>query len=84
MEPGPGALACWWQLQLGREEPPVDKALMDQPLFILLPWTVFGIAAGIKLWHLGTGLGRQLGRKTSPNESFRQTLDRIWTQGKDA
>jgi len=34
MEPGPGALACCWQLQLGREEAPVDEALMDQPLWI--------------------------------------------------
>jgi hypothetical protein len=57
---------------------------MDQPLWILLPWTVFGIAAGIKLWRLATGLGRQLGRQTAPKEPFRQTLERIWAKGKDA
>ena len=34
VEPGSGALACCWQLQLGREETPVDEALIDQPLWI--------------------------------------------------
>ena len=62
----------------------MKEALMEQPLWILLPWTVFGIAAGIKLWRLGTGLGRQLGRKNAPKEPFRQTLERIWAKGKDA
>ena len=43
------------------EEALMEEALVEQPLWILLPWTVFGIAAGIKLWRLGTGLGRHLG-----------------------
>ena len=62
----------------------MEEALMEQPLWILLPWTVFGIAAGIKLWRLGTGLGRHLGGPAAATEPFRQTLERIWAKGKDA
>ena len=57
---------------------------MDQPLWILLPWTVFGIAAGIKLWRLGTGLGSHPGGPGPATEPFRQSLERFWSKGKDA
>jgi hypothetical protein len=46
-----------------------------------MAWTVFAIAAGIKLWRLGTGLSRQLGGKAVATESFRQSLERIWVKG---
>ena len=57
---------------------------MEQPLWILLPWTGFVIAAGIKVGRLGTGVARQLEPKTAPREPIRQTLERIWAEAKDA
>ena len=57
---------------------------MEHSAWIPLAWTVFALAAGIKLWRLALGLGRQLGGKAVATESFRQSLERIWAQGQDS
>jgi len=56
---------------------------VEHSAWILLAWTVFAIAAGIKLWRLGTGLSRQLGSKAVATEPFRQSLERIWARDQD-
>lgn len=58
--------------------------VVEHSAWILLAWTVFAIAAGIKLWRLGRGLSRQLGGKAVATESFRQSLERIWAKGQDS
>lgn len=52
--------------------------MTSNPLWMLVPWAVFAVAAGIKFWRL-TSLFRSyfLGSPSSI-EKFRQTLERIW------
>lgn len=63
---------------------------MERPLWLLLAWTVFGVAAGIKLWRVALGLRRQFGNNATSasafeaTEPFRQSLERIWAKGEDA
>lgn len=53
---------------------------MDHALWMLLPWTVFAVAAALKFWRLGTLLRRHLLAGPSSTERARQALERIWTQ----
>ena len=71
---------------------------MERPFWLLLAWTVFGVAAGIKLWRVAMGFRRQVGNHASATststststasakatEPFRQSLERIWAKGEDA
>lgn len=54
---------------------------MSNPLWMLAPWVVFAVAAGIKFWRL-TFLFRKrdLARPLSEGE-FRKSLERIWARG---
>ena len=58
--------------------------LTHLPVWIV--WTVFGVAAGSKLWRVVAGLRRSLnGTGTAAStEPFRQSLERIWAKGEDA
>ncbi len=51
---------------------------MTNPLWMLVPWAVFAVAAGVKFWRL-TRVWRQRGanRATSADQ-FRRSLERIW------
>ena len=59
-----------------------QTALMDaNPLWMLAPWAVFAVAAGVKFWRI-TGAFRRRGQsRVSSTDQFRDTLERIWTQG---
>ena len=73
---------------------------MERTHGLLLAWTVFGVAAGIKLWRVAMGFRRQVGNTASATstststststasatatEPFRQSLERIWAKGEDA
>lgn len=59
-----------------------QTALMDaNPLWMLAPWAVFAIAAGVKFWRI-TGAFRRRGQsRVASTEQFRNTLERIWSQG---
>jgi hypothetical protein len=50
---------------------------MGGPLLILLPWTVFAVAVGLKLWRFGALLHRG---RTLPVEQFRAALERSWAR----
>ncbi len=54
---------------------------MSSPLWMLLPWAVFAVAAGCQFWRL-TGAFRRGG--PTPTERFRQRLERIWAKDQPA
>jgi hypothetical protein len=62
-----------------------QTALMDlHPLWMLAPWAVFALAAGVKFWRI-TAVFRKRGlaRETSTDQ-FRKTLERIWQKDQQA
>ncbi|MCT0228741.1 MULTISPECIES: hypothetical protein [unclassified Synechococcus] len=53
---------------------------MDNPLWMMLPWAVFAVAAGIKFWRLTSLFRRHLLGTPTDTEQFRRTLERIWAK----
>ena len=51
---------------------------MNNPLWMLVPWAVLAIGAGLKFWRLTTVFRKNLGGTTTKTERFRQALERIW------
>ena len=63
---------------------------MDQPIWLLVPWLVFAIAAALKAWKIGRLINKQLidkqllsqRRDTSGGiERFRAELELGWRRG---
>lgn len=52
--------------------------LMSDPLWMLVPWGVFAVAAGLKFWRITTLFRRHLLGVPTRTERFRQSLERIW------
>ena len=55
---------------------------MVHPLWLLLPWALVALSAGVKFWRL-TSAWRQRGiasSNQSDTDAARQTLERIWEQ----
>lgn len=48
------------------------------PAWVLFPWAVFAVGAGIKFWQLTALFRKHLIGIPSRTERFRQTLERIW------
>lgn len=53
-------------------------SVMHNPLWMLVPWAVFAVAAGLKLWRITTLFRKNLLGVPSRTERFRQALERIW------
>ncbi len=53
---------------------------MDNPLWMMLPWAVFAVAAGIKFWRLTSLFRRHLLGTPTDTEQVRRTLERIWAK----
>ena len=54
--------------------------MIAQLLLPLVPWAVFGVAAGVLLWRV-THVFREGDLSDSRGtEKFRQSLERIWSQ----
>ena len=53
---------------------------MDNPLWMMLPWAVFAVAAGIKFWRLTSLFRRHLLGTPTDTEQLRRTLERIWAK----
>ena len=56
--------------------------VMVHPLWLLLPWALVALSAGVKFWRL-TSAWRQRGIDSSDQtdtDAARQTLERIWEQ----
>jgi hypothetical protein len=54
------------------------ESLMSNPLWMLVPWLVFALAAVVKFWQLTSLFRRHLLARPSRTERLRQTLERIW------
>jgi len=55
---------------------------MVNPVWLLLPWALVALSAGVKFWRL-TSPWRQRGMASSDQTDMnaaRQTLERIWEQ----
>ena len=54
------------------------SSVMHNPLWMLVPWAVFVVAAGLKFWSITTLFRKHLLGIPSRTERFRQALERIW------
>jgi len=54
------------------------------PLWMLVPWAVFAIAAGVKFWRFIALFRRHLLGVPTKSERFRQALERVWQKGQKA
>jgi hypothetical protein len=55
-----------------------EDGVMTNPLWMLVPWAVFALAAGVKFWRL-TSAWRQRGMPSATStDQFRRSLERIW------
>ncbi|EAQ68780.1 hypothetical protein SynRS9909_01084 [Synechococcus sp. RS9909] len=55
---------------------------MAHPLWLLLPWALVALSAGVKFWRL-TSAWRQRGKASTnrtDTDAARQALERIWEQ----
>jgi hypothetical protein len=52
---------------------------MERPVWILLPWAIFALAMGLKVWRLYWAVRRSAWPAVGV-EPFRQSLERIWTK----
>jgi hypothetical protein len=57
---------------------------LGNPLWMLVPWAVFAVAAGVKFWRITTAFRRQLQGTPAGTERFRQHLERIWQKDQQA
>ena len=66
------ALASTWGAEQGMD------SVIAHPLWMLVPWAVFAVAAGFKFWRLTNGFRRSQQGSARQSERFRQSLERIW------
>ena len=60
---------------------------MAQPshqLLILLPWSVFALAASLKFWQMSRWLRRPRLVQQANTEQIRASLERIWQRQQNA
>jgi hypothetical protein len=57
---------------------------MSNSLWMLVPWAVFAIAAGLKFWKLTALFRRHLSGAPSSTEQFRSSLERAWAKDQQA
>jgi hypothetical protein len=57
---------------------------MDHPLWMLVPWAVFAVAAGLKMWRLGLLLRPNRMGTPSTTEQMRRSLERSWAKDQQA
>ena len=69
--------------QLSRR-PPTLGNVAHNPLWLLVPWAVFALAAAAKFWLVTTLFRRHMLGFLTRTERFRQTLERIWQKDQQA
>ena len=58
-----------------------QTALMEHnPLWMLAPWAVFAVAAGVKFWRITAAFRKRGQSRVSTTEQFRHSLERIWSE----
>jgi hypothetical protein len=50
-------------------------------LWVLVPWAMFAIAAGVRFWRLTAQFPQNLLGVPTKTELFRQALERVWKKG---
>jgi hypothetical protein len=58
--------------------------MMNHPLWMLVPWAVFAVAAGLKMWRLGLLLRRNRLGIPATTEQMRRALERSWAKDQQA
>ena len=58
--------------------------LPSHQLLILLPWSVFALAAGLKFWQMSRWLRRPRLVQHDKTEQIRASLERIWQRQQNA
>lgn len=58
--------------------------MIEHPLWTLVPWAVFAVAAGLKFWRVTTLFRRHLLNTPTKAERFRESLERIWQKDQQA
>ena len=53
---------------------------MNTPLWMLVPWAVFALAAGVKFWRLTALFRKRVLGIPSRTEQDRRNLERIWAK----
>ena len=51
---------------------------MGGPGWILVPWAVFAIAAGLKAWRLWSSVRQKAATRVRSTEECRRLLERSW------
>ena len=54
---------------------------MEQEPWLLVPWTVPALAAGIQFWKVATFLILASPGVSTGTNQFRQTIEQIWVRG---
>ena len=61
-----------------------ENALMENPLWMLAPWALVAVGAGVKFWRLTKVFRQQVVSTTTSTERFRQTLEQNWQKDEQA
>jgi len=61
-----------------------ENALMENPLWMLVPWALVAVAAGVKFWRLTRVFRQQVASTTTSTERFRQSLEQNWQKDEQA
>ena len=61
-----------------------ENALMENPLWMLVPWALVAVAAGVKFWRLTRVFRQRVVSTTTSTERFRQTLEQNWEKDEQA
>jgi hypothetical protein len=60
-----------------------EGGVMNNPIWMLVPWAVIAVAAGVKFWRL-TSAWRQRDESSKSTDQFRRSLERIWQKAQKA
>jgi hypothetical protein len=61
-----------------------ENALMENPLWMLAPWALVAVGAGVKFWRLTRVFRQRVASTTTSTERFRQTLEQNWEKDEQA
>jgi hypothetical protein len=60
------------------------ESVMDSPLWMLVPWTVFAVTAGLKFWRVTSLFRRHLLGAPTNTEQVRRSLEKMWQKDQQA
>lgn len=52
--------------------------MLDHPIWMLIPWAIFSVAAGLKFWRFTRLVRQQLLGSSSELERVRASLEQSW------